>query len=75
MSTVTKSGLQVAVENALTKGTEKERIIAVLDCVRGYKNEYNHEEQNLQSEGFMKCKNEYRHQLDKIKNIVLGSNI
>lgn len=69
----TKSGLQVAVENALTKGTEKERILAILDCVRGYKNEYNQENQKEHSEGFMKCKNEYRHQIDKIKNIILGS--
>lgn len=75
MSTETKSGLQIAVETALQKGTEKERLLALLDCIRGYKNEYSQETQPQHSEGFMKCKNEYRHQIDKIKAIVIGSKI
>lgn len=59
-------GLKLAVENALNKATEKERIIALLDCVRGYKNEYDVKTQKAEMDGFMKCKNEYRHQIKKI---------
>lgn len=70
-----KSGLQGAVESALAKGTEKERIIAVLDCVRGYKNEYDQETEKAQADGFMKCKNEYRNQINKVKDFVNNSNL
>jgi hypothetical protein len=67
--------LQSALTEALSKKTEKERIIAVLDCVRGYKNEYDINEQKHQFEGFVKCKNEYRHQIQKIKEFVSNHNI
>ena len=59
-------GLKLAVENAINKSTEKERMIALLDCVRGYKNEYDFKTQKAEMDGFMKCKNEYRHQIKKI---------
>lgn len=72
--TSNKSGLQGAVEEALKKPTEKERIIAVLDCIRGYKNEYDEVTEKLQTEGFKKCKSEYRHMIDKIK-IFVGNSI
>ena len=71
--TSNKSGLQGAVEEALSKSTEKERIISVLDCVRGYKNEYDEVTEKLQTEGFKKCKSEYRHMIDKIKVFVNNS--
>jgi hypothetical protein len=58
--------LRIAVESAMKKETEKERIIAILDCVRGYKNEYDAKTQKAEMDGFMKCKNEYRHQIKKI---------
>lgn len=63
-------GLKLAVENALKKSTEKERMIALLDCVRGYKNEYDIKTQKAEMDGFMKCKNEYRHQIKKILKIL-----
>jgi hypothetical protein len=65
-----KRGLQGAVEMALKKGTEKERIIAVLDCIRGYKNEYDESTEKEKSEGFKRCKNEMRNQINKIKDFV-----
>lgn len=68
--TANKSGLQGAVETALAKGTEKERIIAILDCIRGYKNEFNQATEKAQCDGFMKCKNEYRNQISKVKDFV-----
>jgi hypothetical protein len=68
------SGLQNALKEALSKSTEKERTIAVLDCIRGYRNEYDMTEQKAQFEGFTKCKSEYRHQIDKIKEFVGNHN-
>ena len=58
---VKKEGLNQALNEALSKSTEKERIIAVLDCVRGYRNEYNRdlEEEKDKFEGFNKCKSEF----------------
>lgn len=75
METTNKSGLQGAVEMALSKGTEKERIIAVLDCVRGYKNEYDENSERDKSEGFKRCKNEYRNQINKIKDFINCSSL
>ena len=69
-STSVSGGLKNAVKDALSKDTEKERIIAVLDCIRGYRNEYDINDQKAQFEGFIKCKNEYRHQIEKIKEMV-----
>lgn len=67
---VKKGGLNEALKEALSKPTEKERIIAVLDCVRGYRNEFHQENEKLQFDGFMKCKNEYRNQIEKVKEYV-----
>ena len=71
----TKNGLQGAVETALSKETEKERMIALLDCIRGYKNEYNQQTEKAQCDGFMKCKSEYRNQINKVKDFVSNSQI
>jgi hypothetical protein len=71
---VKKGGLHQALKEALSKSSEQERIIAVLDCVKGYRNEYNTESEKPQFEGFMKCKNEYRNQVDKIKEYVSKHN-
>ena len=68
--TTNRNGLQNAVQDALAKGTEKERMIAVLDCIRGYKNEYDEQTQRAQTEGFMKCKSEYRNQISKVKTLI-----
>lgn len=65
-----KSGLYGALDNALSLPTEKERMLAILDCIRGYRSEFDQNEQKLQNEGFMKCKNEYRHQIQKIKDYI-----
>jgi len=67
---VKKGGLNQALSEALSKPTEQERIIALLDCVRGYRNEYSSENEKAQFDGFMKCKNEYRNQIEKVKEYV-----
>lgn len=73
---VKKGGLNQALSEALSKTTEQERIIAVLDCVRGYRNEYNRdlEEEKDKFEGFNKCKSEYRNQIEKVKEFVSKHN-
>ena len=67
---VKKGGLNQALHDALAKSTEQERIVAVLDCVRGYRNEYNSETEKAQFDGFVKCKSEYRNQIEKVKEYV-----
>lgn len=71
----TKGGLQLAVESALAMGTEKDRMIAVLDCIKGYKNEFDQQTETAQCDGFMKCKSDYRNQIKKIKDFVENSTI
>jgi len=65
-----RGGLNEALSEALSKTTEKERMIAVLDCVRGYRNEYKQETEKAQFDGFSKCRNEYRNQIEKVKEFV-----
>ena len=75
MEQTAKSGLKGAVENALAMGTEKERIIAILDCIKGYKNEFDQQTETAQCDGFMKCKTDYRNQIKKIKDFVENSSV
>lgn len=70
MADVKKSNLISALEATKEKETELERILATLDCVRGYKNEYDQETEKPQSEGFQKCKREFNSQVEKIKEWV-----
>jgi len=65
-----KGGLLSAIEQALSKGTEKERMIAILSCVKGYRNDYNIETEKAQFDGFSKCRNEFKNQISKIQNCV-----
>lgn len=67
---IKKGGLSQAITEALSKTTEQERIVAILDCVKGYRNDYDMNEEKAQFDGFMKCKNEYRNQIEKIKEFV-----
>lgn len=71
---IKKGGLNQALSEALSKSTEQERMVALLDCIRGYRNEYNQETEKHQFDGFMKCKNEYRNQIEKVKEFVSKHN-
>lgn len=62
-----------AISEALSKTTEQERIVAILDCVKGYRNEYDMNEEKAQFDGFMKCKNEYRNQMKRLKSSLIGT--
>lgn len=65
-----KGGLYLALELALKKENEKERMIAVLDCIKGYRNEYDATNEKPQYDGFMKCKNEIKGQVKKVQDYV-----
>ena len=42
---IKKGGLSQAISEALSKTTEQERIVAILDCVKGYRNDYDMNEE------------------------------
>lgn len=69
---VKRGGLFQALKEALSNDTEKERILGVLNCIRGYKTEYNKDsdEEKDKFEGFMKCKSEFKGQIQKVKDYV-----
>lgn len=69
-----KKGLYLAIEQALAQSTEKERIIAILDCIKGYRNEYDVTNEKGQFEGFYKCKSEFNGQIKKVKDFILNHN-
>ena len=65
-----KGGLYLALDQALNKETEQERIIAVLDCIKGYRNEYDITNEKPQYDGFTKCKMEFKGQIKKVQDYV-----
>ncbi|HWY13067.1 MAG TPA: hypothetical protein VN026_17150 [Bacteroidia bacterium] len=65
-----KGGLFLAIEEALKKETETERIVAVLDCIRGYKNEFDTKTEKNQYDGFLKCKIEFKNQIRKVQDYI-----
>ncbi len=65
-----KGGLFLAVEEALKKETEKERVLAILDCIRGYKNEFDSKTEKPQYDGFLKCKIEFKNQIKKVQDYI-----
>lgn len=68
--TNSKMGLEPAIIEALNNGSEKERLLALLDCVKGYRNEYNKENERFQYFAYFKCKDDYKKQIQRIKEIV-----
>ena len=65
-----KKGLESAIVEAISLPTEKERMIALLDCVKGYKNDFDKEKERYQYMAYFKCKDDFRKQINKIKEIV-----
>jgi len=63
-------GLENAISLAMKKPTDKEKILAVLDCVRGYKNDFSMTDQQYQYSGYNTCKEAFKRQIDKIKQYV-----
>lgn len=65
-----KTSLSEAVENALNLPTEKERMLAIIEVVRCYKNEYNpnlEADEKFMHDGYEKCRNGVEKLKSKIK--------
>jgi hypothetical protein len=62
-----KNLLNEGVEKAMSLPTEKERLYAVIDLIRGYKNEYHPVQEKDKNEGFERCKTDLVIIRDKIK--------
>jgi len=62
-----KNLLNEGVEKAMSLPTEKERLYAVIDLIRGYKNEYHPVQEKEKNEGFERCKTDLVIIREKIK--------
>ena len=62
-----KSALILAVEKAMSLPTERERSLALVDLIRGYKNEYHRFRERQQNEGFERCKTDLVIIREKVK--------